>query len=239
MGLKRDTTDGSIVFGILVMIGVPIDDKGGGVRMRIFGVISFLLFFVASAPLFAQQSGSTSTAATSLISTEFGGSYEGVQNVSEQAQGTFIGGGRPDAFVGNAEIYNTSSSRSSSTSRRATAARTTTARPVTTTAARRTTAAATRGTQTGSANNQTIRSATSLDSDLSMPTQRIQSTTVASQLNRVQGLQDGQVAFRNSSTGATAVLTGTVTSEKDRKVAQQFLLLEPGISRVENLLELR
>jgi len=206
--------------------------------MRIFGIVSFLVFFVAATPLFAQQSGTGNTA-TSSISTEFGGSYEGVQNVSEQAQGTFIGGGRPTTgFVGTTEIYNTSSNRSSSASRTTTTARATTARSVTATAARRTTTPASRS-QAGGANNQTIRSATSMDFDAVTPSRQIQPTMVTTHLNRVPGLQDSRVSFRSSSVGLTAVLTGTVASERERRVAKQLLLMEPGISRVENLLELR
>ena len=186
--------------------------------------------------LFAQQSGSS--ASTSSISTEFGDSYAGVENVSAAAVGTFIGGGRPNAFVGTTEIYNTSSSRSASSSRQTTAARTT-ARSVTTTAARRTTAATTRTAQAGSANNQTIRSITSIDFDFVTPSSRMQSDAVTTHLNRVNGIQDSQVAFRNSPQGTTAILTGTVASARERNVAQQLLLLEPGINRVENRLELR
>jgi|GEM_PF-1570599 len=206
--------------------------------MKIFRIVSFLVFFVASMPLFAQQSGTSSTA-TSSISTEFGGSYEGVQNVSAQAQGTFVGGGRPTTgFVGATEIYNTGSSRSSNTARQTTAARTA-VRPVTTTAQRRATTPTSRATQAGSLNNQIIRSVTSIDFDATMPSWQIQPTTVATYLNRVPGIQDSQVTFRNTPAGTTAVLTGTVASERERKVSQQLLLMQPGITRVENLLELR
>jgi osmotically-inducible protein OsmY len=62
---------------------------------------------------------------------------------------------------------------------------------------------------------------------------------VESHLTRVNGIQNGQVSLTSSSSGTTAVLTGTVASEGERRVAQQLLLLEPGINRVENLLEIR
>jgi osmotically-inducible protein OsmY len=39
--------------------------------------------------------------------------------------------------------------------------------------------------------------------------------------------------------GAVVVLTGTVASERERRVAKQLLLLEPGINRVDNRLEIR
>lgn len=206
--------------------------------MRIFRTVAFFVLLVVPMPLFAQQNGSSSTA--SSIGTGFGDS-SGVQNASQAAVGTFVGGGSTTlGFIGTTDIYSSSSnsSRTSSAARRTTT-RTTTARSVTTTAARRATTTAGRTTQAGSSNNQTIRSVTSIDFDFAMPSQRVQSATIETQLNRVQGIQDSQVTFKSSPSGTTAVLTGTVASERQRKVAQQFLLLEPGINRVDNLLDIR
>ena len=206
--------------------------------MRICGVVSVFVFLVVPASLFAQQGGGSS-AATSSFSTDFGSSFGGVENVSEQSVGTFIGGGRPSfGFVGNTEIYNSGSSRSASTARQNTVARTAAARSVTATAARRVTTPTTRAGQLG-ANNQTIRSVTSMDFDFVVPPSRLQPTTVETLLNRVHGIQDSQVTFSSSPQGTTAVLTGTVASDRERRVAEQFLLMEPGIGRVHNLLELR
>ena len=215
--------------------------------MRVLGIIAFLLVLIVPMPLFAQQTGgstsdSGSTAASQTISTEFGDAYGGVQNAAAQAQGTFVGAGRPDAFVGMADIYSiygntTNRSASSSAARRTTAARTT-VRPTTTTARRATTTAA-RTSQTGASNSQTIRSVTSMDFDAAMPAQRIQPATAETLLNRVHGIQDSHVSFRSSPMGTTAVLTGTVASGRERRVAQQLLLFEPGINRVENRLEIR
>ena len=203
--------------------------------MRIFGVVSVFLFLVTPVSLFAQQGGAAGAA--SSISTGFGETYGGVQNVS--AQGGFVGGGRPTTgFVGTTEIYNTGSSRAASTTRQNTAART--VRPVTaTTAARRVATPAMRGTQAGNLNNRAVRAATSIDFDFAMPSREMQPMAIAAHLNRVPGIQDSQVSFTSSPVGTTAVLTGTVTSDRERRVAQQLLLLEPGINRVENLLEIR
>jgi hypothetical protein len=209
--------------------------------MKIVRIISFFVFLVVPMSLYAQQGGGTTT---SSISTDFGGSYGGVQNVSEQSVGTFIGGGRPSfGFVGNAEIYNTGSSRSANTARQATTARTATAaRSVTATAARRVTTPATRAGQLG-ANNQVIRSATSIDFDFVIPTTRLQPAMIETSLNRVPGIQESRVTFSNSPSssplGTTTVLTGTVATDRERRVAEQYLLMEPGVSRVQNLLELR
>ena len=204
------------------------------VRVRIFGIVSVLVFLVTPVSLFAQPGGVAGVA--SSISTGFGDTFGGVQNVSEL--GGFIGGGRPTTgFVGTTEIYNTSSNRATGTARQNTVART--VRPVTTTAARRAVTPATRGTLAGNLNNQAVRSATSIDFDFAMPSREMQPTTVATHLNRVPGIQNSQVTFTSSPMGTTAVLTGTVASDRERRVAQQLLLLEPGINRVENLLEIR
>jgi len=207
--------------------------------MRVSGIVLFLAVLVIPVSLFAQQGGGgTSSAATSSINTDFGSSFGGVANVSEQSVGTFIGGGRPTVgFVGNVEIYSTGSNRSSTARTTSSTARTTTARAVTTTAQRRAATTA-RTTQTG-ANAQTIRSLTAIDFDFVMPSQRVQTATVETHLNRVTGIQDSQVALQSSPVGTTAVLTGTVDSDRGRRVAQQLLLMQPGISRVENLLEIR
>jgi len=207
--------------------------------MRVFGIVAFLAFVVVPVPIFAQQGGGGGGGgSTSSISTDFGDSFGGVQNVSAQAAGTFVGAGVPSGFVGVTEIYNRSSSRSMTTSR-TTVARTT-VRPLTmaTTAQRRVATSTARGAM-GNLNNQTIRSITSVDFDFAMPPQRVQPTALETNLNRVYGIQDGQVAFNTSPAGTTVVLTGTVPSDRERRVAQQLLLLEPGVSRVENLLEIR
>lgn len=205
--------------------------------MRVMSIVSFLVLFVVWVPLFAQPGGG-SNATSTQISTDFGSSYGGVENVSAASAGTFIGGGRPTVgFVGREEIYSSSSNRSTASSR--SRVTTTTARSVTSMAARRTTANTGRTTLGTGANNQVIRSATSIDFDFVMPSSRMQPATVETHLNRVYGIQDSQVAFTSSPQGTTAVLTGTVASDRERRVAQQLLLMEPGINRVENLLDLR
>jgi hypothetical protein len=221
--------------------------------MKIVGIVALFVCLVFPMQIFAQQGGGNSGGGSSSGSS--GGSvsndadslslgsvfeeYGGVQNVSELSVGTFIGGGvAAEGFVGNVEIYNTGSNRSTNTSRLASTTRTTT-RP-TTTAARRTTGTISRTTQAGGVNNQTIRSATSISSDWLPSGGEIPSVSVEeSTLNRLPGVFGSQVTYKTSPLGATAVLTGTVSSDWDRRVAQQILLLEPGINQVENLLDIR
>ena len=203
--------------------------------MKIIRIVSFFTVLVVPVSLFA-QGGGTSSASTTSISTDFGDSYT-VENVSEAAIGTFIGGGRSTVgFVGNVEIYNTGSTRSSSSTSRTNTA--TMPRSISSAVQRRPTTAVTRTTQAG-LNNQSIRSISSIDFDFTVPAQWRQPAMVETDLNRVNGVQDSRITFTSTPLGTTVVLTGTVSSDRQRKVAQQLILLEPGVSRVENLLEIR
>ena len=208
--------------------------------MNIFRIVPFLLLPVVPTVLYAQQSGgsssSSSSPTTSSISTDFGDSYGGVENVAATSAGTFVGRPITD-FVGTTDFYggSSNSTRTANTTRR-TSTRTTAARSATTTARRATTTTA--RTSTTGANNQTIQSITSIDFDFVVPPQRLQAAEIGAQLDRA-GIRDSQITFTSSPMGTTAVLTGTVATDGERRVAQQRLLLEPGINRVENRLEVR
>ena len=210
-----------------------MDQRGG--CMKFFGTVPFLVLMTFSGSLFAQSAGGT--ASTGSGSTGLADTTVQVENQSEL--GGFIGSGRPTAFVGIDEIYSTSSStrRTSSSS----AARvTTTTRPRTVTSAAQRQLGTTRTSSAlGNTSAQTIQSITSLDVDLMVPHVRRPLTTTEAQLSRIRGIRDSQIFFTDSPIGTTAVLTGTVASERARRVAQQFLLMEPGINRVENLLQVR
>jgi len=200
--------------------------------MKFVRIVPFLLLTAFSASsLFAQGGGNTGGGTGVSVESDF----MGVENVA--ALGGFIGGGSPNAFVGRDEIYRSgSSSRSTRTTNTSRLAATTTARTrtaVTSTAQRQ--AGGGFGTSPFGSNNQSIRSTTSLDSDMGSPSVQRLSPALETQLARLQGIQGSQVAL----TGSTAVLTGTVASNTERRVAQQLLLLQPGINRVDNRLEVR
>ena len=198
--------------------------------MKLFRVVPFLMFAAFPALLFA-QGGSNTGGAGGEAST-----FQGVENVA--AQGGFVGVSNLNAFVGITEIYAQSggTGRSSSGSSRLT---TTAARPRAVSTAQRQPARAPGASTLGGANSQTIRSSTSLDSDVASLAVRTPTATLESQLTRIQGIQDGHISFTSLPAGATAVLTGTVASNNERRVAQQLLLLQPGINRVDNRLEIR
>jgi len=203
--------------------------------MRVFAIVLFLMLIVAPAPLFAQQSGGGSTSTSGSASS---GTSDTVTNVS--AEGGFIGSGKPAAFIGVDQIFDANSARSttSSAARRQTTTTTRRATRTTTTAQRRT-ATAGGAAQLGSS-TQTIQSVSALDLDIAGPAlQRPPQMTVEANLTRIRGIQNGQITFADSPTGTTAILTGTVATEGERRVAKQLLLLEPGINQVENLLEIR
>ncbi|MDR0328399.1 MAG: BON domain-containing protein [Planctomycetaceae bacterium] len=205
--------------------------------MRIFGIISFLVLVFTPATLFAQGSGTSGGGTSSSSASSTGVSDVQVENQSEQ--GGFVGSGRPTGFVGIDEIYSTSSSRRTTTARSNSRVTTMTrSRAATSTMQRRPGTMA--GTSLmGSSNNQSIRSVTSLDAGMMVAPVQRPLPMIEAELTRIHGIQDSRVSFTPSPTGTTAVLTGTVASERERRVAQQYLLLEPGIHRVENRLEIR
>ena len=197
------------------------------VDMKLFRIVPFLIFVVFSVSLSAQIDNEG-------VSIE--SAFQGTDNVA--AQDGFVGSGRPDAFVGTTEIYRRSSSsaRASSSSRLTTP----TARPrAAVSTAQRQIGRLPGASTLGNVNAQAIRSSTSLDSGIVFPTIQTPISTLETQLTRIQGIQDSQITFTSSPTGATAVLTGTVASDRERRVAQLYLLMEPGINRVENRLEVR
>lgn len=203
--------------------------------MRFLGIVPFLLLVAFPASLFAQGGGNTNAGTSGVSVTS---EFQGVENVA--AAGGFIGGGSPSSFVGRDEIYRSGSSSRSTRSTNTTRLATTTARTRTTVASatQRQTTRMTGISQLGT-NSQTIRSTTSLDSDVNSLSVQRSSPILETQLARLQGIQGSQITFTSSPAGTTAVLTGTVTSNSDRRVAQQLLLLEPGINRVDNRLEVR
>jgi hypothetical protein len=205
--------------------------------MRILGIISFLVLVLIPAALFAQGSGMSGGGTSSSGTSSTGISDVQVENQS--AQGGFIGSGRPTGFVGIDEIYSTTSNSRRSTTRANSRVTTLTrSRAATSTMQRR--PGTMMGTSLmGSSNNTSIRSVTSLDIGMAVSPERRPHTTIEAELTKIHGIQDSRVSFAPSPTGTTAVLTGTVSSERERRVAQQFLLLEPGIHRVDNRLEIR
>ncbi len=46
------------------------------------------------------------------------------------------------------------------------------------------------------------------------------------------------IQLKNTPSGTVATVSGNVASEKDKKLLQQLILLEPGIDRVENQLNI-
>ena len=226
---------------LFVTLGTPTDDRA---NMRFYTMVPFLVLAAIPMPLFAQMASSAGSASSGQSAS--GQSNDlgiDVQNVSEQAssRGEFIGSGRPTYFVGIDEVFSSTPARSTTNSaaRRQTTPQRSTVRS-STAAAQRRTGMMSGISQSGNANTQGIRSISTFDLNaMTTLSQRPNQKVVEANLARIQGIQEGQITFTHSPTETTAVLTGTVASERERKVAQQILLLEPGINRVENLLEIR
>ncbi|MDR1964462.1 MAG: BON domain-containing protein [Planctomycetaceae bacterium] len=155
--------------------------------------------------------------------------------------GTFVGVDLDVPFVGTDPQPNRSNS---STGSQATQnSRSTTSSSRRTTASRmtssRTTAGGRMGTSTTSG-NRTVRAATTTDFDFvpTKPDHRL--VDFKTQLTRLPNLQvipkQIDIQFDNTPTGNIATLSGTVSSERERRVIKQLLLLQPGIDKVENKL---
>ena len=208
--------------------------------MRILMIASLILVVVPTS-LYAQGMGTSSSSSGTSSTSSFSDSTPGVENQAQTA--TFVGGGKPDAFVGTVDIYASffGASRTARSTSRASAARaTTTSRPRTSATTSRV-AGTTMGltSQAGGVNSQTVRALTSFDDGFTFSTERAAQPTIESYFARIQGVQDMQLSFTNSLQGATAVVSGAVPTVRERRVVQQMLLLEPGIDRVDNRLEIR
>ncbi|MDR0521836.1 MAG: hypothetical protein LBH00_08315 [Planctomycetaceae bacterium] len=209
-----------------------------------------LLVMIFSAPVSAQTenfgntgssgsgssssgSSSSSSSFSSGLSSELIPTSQAIDNPSNRE---FIGAAVPGGFVGtddvNASSSTTSSRRQSSTTTARTTSRTTTAR-------RTTAAAGTAGRTASSTSGTSVRAATSTDFEFTPVYAAERLTVIQNRLTRIPGIAQGQIALQNSPAGTTAVLTGIVKTEKERKLAKQMLLLEPGIDSVDNRLEVR
>ncbi|MDR3232341.1 MAG: BON domain-containing protein [Planctomycetaceae bacterium] len=156
------------------------------------------------------------------------------QGLEDNANRGFVGSGTPDGFVGVDEVYESFAPTNSTTSRNSTSA--TTRRTATSSVSRTTTNRNTNRTSTGNSGQQLVRSRTVTDIEYVVPQTAQRISAIQTHLKRIQGLQNGDVNIEQTKAGTVAVLTGTAASEKERKVAGQLLLLEPGIDKVDNRL---
>jgi hypothetical protein len=185
-------------------------------------------------------SGSTggSSGGSSSTSTEFGTTIETpeFQGFDTSSQ-TFIGIPDSTTFVGVDDAF-AGQSRATSARRNTTTTRTTTSRR--TTASRGTTRSA-MGSSYG-ANNASVRAATTTDFEISPFNLEDRQIAFQTRLTRLPQLnlsdipKQVDIKFGNSTDGTVAVLNGTVSTEREKRVMKQLLLLEPGVDRVENKL---
>ena len=208
--------------------------------MRVFGVALFFAIVFVPTSLFAQGTGTTATSSTASGS----GGESQVENVSAAAasQGEFVGSGAPSYFVGIDQVFSTSSANSqgartgSSVSRISTPTRARSA----TMASQRRAGMGIGGALSGNLNTQGIQSVMAFEGNTAvLAITRQQQAAIEANLTRIRGIQDGQISFIHSPMGTTAIITGMVESEGERRIAKQLLLFEPGINRVENLLEIQ
>lgn len=153
--------------------------------------------------------------------------FEGV------AANDFVGINDSAPFVGRERPFETSSSTRTSNVR-STSTRSTSR----TTSSRTSTSRTNIGRTSGTSNQTGVRSMTSTDFAFSPMEVGHREATFQYRLNRIPNLRSlpnqVQVKIENTTTGNVATLKGTVSSERDRKIAKQLLLLEPGIDKVDN-----
>lgn len=135
--------------------------------------------------------------------------------------------GREQSFDDSKSLNNRSTTSRSSTTRRSSSTRTT----------RRATTSRSSGNTT---NSRSVRAETSTDFAFSPMEVEKRTTAFRSRMTRLPNLKiiPDQVDIRvaQTSKGTVATLKGVVPSQRDRKIVQQILLLEPGIDLVDNQL---
>jgi len=91
-------------------------------------------------------------------------------------------------------------------------------------------------------NSRTVRAATTTDFAFSPMEVGNRTAEFQTRISRLPNLrvvpEQVNIKLEGTPEGNIATLTGTVPSERERKVMKQLLLLEPGIDKVENKLEI-
>lgn len=158
--------------------------------------------------------------------------FQGFESISNQ---DFIGRQNSNApFVGREEVFNSSTTRGSTR----TTPSTTATRRVTTTSRRTTGTRSMSTARTGTTGGREVRAATTTDFAFSPMEVSNRETSFRTRLGRLPNFraipEQVDIKISQTPTGTVATLSGTVSTERDRRLAKQLVLLEPGIDRVEN-----
>ncbi|MDR2757577.1 MAG: hypothetical protein LBC20_17955 [Planctomycetaceae bacterium] len=178
------------------------------------------------------DSGSTSSDLGSTTNTP---TFQGFQDTTSQ---TFIGRDSSTPFIGREEVF---SDRQTSTNNKRTTTATSSTRATSSrmTSSRSMTSRSVSG-RNSSSNGRTVRAVTQADVAFSPMEVNHRTTEFQTRITRLPSLhilpEQIGVKLENTSQGNVATLTGTVSSERERKIMKQLLLLEPGIDKVENKL---
>jgi hypothetical protein len=187
------------------------------------------------------SSGSSGSTMESGATTEFGTTIETptFQGFQDPTSKPFIGRDSSLPFIGRDEPFGdrqTSASNkrttttTSSSARRATSTRMTSNRSM----------MSSRSGITSSSGGRTVRATTQAEFALSPMEVNHRTTEFQTRITRLPTLhvmpEQISVNLESTTQGNVAILTGTVASERERKVMKQLLLLEPGIDKVENKL---
>lgn len=161
--------------------------------------------------------------------------FEGFQGV--EANSSFVGVNDSVPFIGREEVFGTSTSSTrtsnvrsmSSSSRRTTTTRRSTSRSMTA------------GRSGSTTSGREVRAATTTDfafSPMEVGSREASFRTRMGRLPNFRVIPDQvSIQLAQTPTGTVATLSGTVPSTRDRRLIQQLVLLEPGIDKVDNKLE--
>ncbi|MDR0336957.1 MAG: BON domain-containing protein [Planctomycetaceae bacterium] len=187
-------------------------------------------------------SSSYSNSGSDSTGSEFGSTIETptFQGFRDPASQSFIGRDNSVPFIGREEPF--SDRQTSTNNRRTTTSTTTSTRR--TTSSRMTTAnrsmSGRSGLNSATNNGRTVRATTQTEFMLSPGDVDQRTTDFQTRITRLPRLQvvpeQIGVTLASTSQGNIATLTGTVSSERERKILKQLLLLEPGIDKVDNRL---
>jgi hypothetical protein len=187
-------------------------------------------------------SNTGSSSNSSSANSEFGTTIEAptLQDFQESTSQTFIGRDSSIPFIGREEQPFSDRQTSSTTRRTTTSTSSSTRRATSSRMTSNRSMSSSRSGLNSSGNGRTVRAATQAEFALSPMEVSQRTTEFQTRITRLPNLhlvpEQIEVNLESTPQGNIATLTGTVASERERKVLKQLLLLEPGIDKVENKL---
>ena len=221
-------------------------------RLFLLVLLTALVGFVFTAPLSAQTGGSgtgsgsgsggmgsgSSSSGSIGTGSQFQSSttapeFEGFQGV--EANSSFVGVNSGVPFVGREEVFGTSSSSTRTSNVRSMTSNT---RRTTTTRRSTSSRSMSSGRSGSTSGSREVRAETMTDFAFSPMEVNGREAAFRTRLGRMPNFrvipEQVEIKVGQTPAGTVATLIGNVPTERDRRLVQQLVLLEPGIDRVEN-----